>query len=49
MIKNLRVSYDGMVFRPEEKIELEPNTNYIIQIIYREDPLENNHKNAWEP
>jgi len=21
MIKNLRVSYDGMVFRPEEKIE----------------------------
>ena len=48
MIKNLRVSYDGMVFRPEEKIELEPNTHYIIQIISREDPLENNHKNAWE-
>ncbi|MFM7787862.1 MAG: hypothetical protein ACKO90_06720, partial [Microcystis panniformis] len=48
MIKNLRVSYDGMVFRPEEKIELEPNTNYIIQIISREDPIENNHKNAWE-
>ncbi|GEA27205.1 hypothetical protein MiAbW_01765 [Microcystis aeruginosa NIES-4325] len=48
MIKNLRVSYDGMVFRPEEKIELEPNTNYIIQIISREDPLENKHKNAWE-
>jgi hypothetical protein len=48
MITNVRVSYDGMVFRPEEKIELEPNTYYIIQIISQEAPSENNNKNAWE-
>ena len=48
MITNVRVSYDGMVFRPEEKIELEPNTHYIIQIISQEAPSKNNNKNAWE-
>ena len=47
MITNIRVSYDGIAFHPEEKIELEPNTHYIIQIISQESPSPNN-KNAWE-
>lgn len=48
MITNVRVSYDGIAFYPEEKIKLEPNTHYIIQIISQEVPSQNNNKNAWE-
>lgn len=46
MITNIRVNYDGIAFHPEEKIELEPNTHYIIQIISQEKPSQN--KTAWE-
>ena len=48
MITKVQVSYYGIAFYPEEKIELEPNTHYIIQIISQENPPQNNHKNAWE-
>ena len=46
MMTSVRVRYDGIAFHPEEKIELEANTSYIIQIISQE--KQSSDKNAWE-
>ncbi len=37
MTKTLEAVFDGAVFRPEEKIELEPNTR--VEIIVRVKPV----------
>jgi hypothetical protein len=44
MNKQLTVRFDGKVFHPEKKIELTPNTRYIISIISEEKET----KNAWD-
>lgn len=35
MIKTLNVIFDGKVFMPEEPVDLEPNTNYVVTIEYK--------------
>jgi hypothetical protein len=48
MLEKLTVTYDGLAFYPEEIINLEPNTRYIIQIIAQQKPTDTTNENAWD-
>jgi len=45
MPKSLHVTFDGKVFRPEEPVDLEPNTRYIVTIEREETSGE---QNVWD-
>jgi hypothetical protein len=45
MIKTLNVIFDGKVFMPEEPVDLEPNTHYVVTIEYKKTSHE---KDLWD-
>jgi hypothetical protein len=48
MEKTFRVTFDGIVFHPENQdLELEPNQQYVIKVISQETPQDTS-KNAWD-
>lgn len=48
MNQTLTVTFDGLLFRPETALELEPNKRYKIQIISEEISQEKPSENAWD-
>ena len=48
MLEKLTVTYDGSAFYPEETVNLEPNTRYIIQVISQEEQVDRTKGSAWD-